>query len=281
MIQQIGQTLLALFLCLPLFFKATDVQAGADLLVSEEPYASGSILAGKYQPLINYLQQQGFSARYLRTENYGQYVARAHEQKLDIAFASSGLANLLMTHYGYQPVLASDSTLNAVVIVPSQSPVQDLQALAGKPILAPEPYDIVHELAKRLLDSRFTDPASRPQIVVNAKVDRIILSVMSGEYPAGIVAGYDLSLVAPDLRNRIRIVAQSENVNQHFILLRKDFPPAPREALVEKLTAFHGSAEGKTYAEDFGSSRFVPVTDIHREELKSFSTFSDFINHAP
>lgn len=254
--------------------------AAQELRLSEEPYASGRILQGKYQPLLSYLQQHDLTASYLRTESYGQYVAHAGQQGIDIAFASPGLASLLANDFGYRVVLARDNQLNAVVVVRQDSNIHSLEQLANSFILVPEPYDIVTELGRRLVRSRGLEEKLGDRLVEAPKVDRILLSVMANEFDAGLVAGYDLSLLSPELRQRLRIIDSSDTVTAHYILLRKDLPAAQQQQIIENLKAFHESAEGAQYAKDFNSSRFVAINAAHRKELEAFRAFGEQIRTA-
>lgn len=270
--------------CGLIFLIATQAHAedaAKPLSLGEEPYASPTLLAGKYQSVINYLQRKGIGSRYLPARDYAHYVQQANQQQLDIAFASSGLASLLTDKFSYEATLASDNTLNAVVFVNARSNLQTLQQLTNASILAPEPYDIVYEMAHRLIAARGMEQTLMPHIVQTSKVDKIILSVLKGEHAAGIVAGYDLALVKPDLRKMVRIIEQSDNVVAHYILLRKTLPAAQKAAIKKAMLAFYNSPEGNTYASDFGSSKFVALEDAHQQELLAFREFGEFISNAP
>ncbi len=262
-------------------WQAGQAAPAAPLLLSEEPYASGRLLQAKLQPLLDYLNRHSVRADYLRTESYGQFLAHASRQQPDIALASAGMASLLVEHYGYRPVLVKGSPINAVVVVRAASPVQSLGQLAGGFILVPEPYDIVSELGRRLLRARGLEQQLLPRLVETPKVDRILLSVMNNEFDAGIVAGYDVSLLSPELRQNLRVIDRSEDITAHFILLRKALPAEDQARIVALLREFHRSAEGARYAVDFGSSQFVPFGPQHQRELDSFRHMGDVISNAP
>lgn len=249
------------------------------LLLTEEPYASATLLANKYQSLLAYLQRNGLDCAYLKARDYAHYVQLAREQQIDIAFASSGLASLLSERFGYTPLLASDNTLSATVFVSTRSNVQTPQQLDNTSILAPEPYDIVYEMAHRLIAARGMEQMLMPHVVQTPKVDKIILSIMRGEHDAGIVANFDIALVKPELRRMVRVIDQSDSVTAHYLLLRKTVPDAQRQQLVKAMLAFHTSDEGSVYANDFGSSRFVPFADAHERELHAFRDFGEFIGN--
>lgn len=251
------------------------------LQVSEEPYASGRILQVKLQPVIDYLVRYGIAAAYLRTESYGQYVGHAGRQQLDIAFASPGLASLLVNRYGYRVVLARDNWLQAVVVVPAESKIQRLDQLASGFILIPERYDIVSELGKNLLRQRGLEQQLATRLVETPKVDRILLSVMNNEFDAGMVAGYDLALLSPELRDRLRIIDQSDSVTADYILLSGRLSAPEQQRILAAMKSFHTSEEGGRYARHFGSSRFVPVTNQHLQELQAFSALGEMIKAAP
>lgn len=257
------------------------VAAPHTLRLSEEPYASGRILQVKLQPLVDYLARQGINTDYLRTESYGQYVGHASRQELDIALASPGLASLLANHYGYRVMLARDSRLQAVVVVQADSKVQTLDQLVNGFILIPERYDIVTELGRNLLRQRGFEQQLATRLVETPKVDRILLSVMNNEFDAGIVAGYDLELLSPELRSRLRIVDQSDSVTAHYILLSGHLPLPEQQRVLAVLKTFHASTEGGRYARYFGSSHFVPVTNQHLQELQEFSALGEMIKTAP
>jgi ABC-type phosphate/phosphonate transport system substrate-binding protein len=251
------------------------------LSIIEEPYASSEILGNNFVPLIKYLKRNHINTRFLHSSDYPHYIKQAQtktSQGVDIAFASSGLAHWLSVN-GYQPVLAADNHLDAVIFTSQQSGLTDLQALAktNQAILSPEAFDIVTDMGHQLLIKHGFQPDQDIKMVLTEKVDRIILSVLSGEYNAGLVAGYDLDLLTPKLRHRINVIARSEAITAHYILLNQGLDDSQKHKIIGLLKRFSLSPESKRWEKSFGSSGFVDLKAEHHAELLRFSTLGTFI----
>lgn len=263
------------FLLLPLLLLLASYSYNVSAFsVTEEPYASPAILHSKYKSVLAYLNKQGLRANFKPAMEYSDYIAMSKSGMIDMAFASAGLAQLLRQKFGFKLVAASVQTLDAVLFVSKQSDFTDLKQLKGHNILIPEAYDIVSEIARDELIFPLLQKDDAWVFEQQSKVDHIIYKVLSGREEAGIVAGYDLQLIAHGLQSNVRILYRSEPVTAHYILLRNlDHFTDIQTWMVN----FHQTAFGEQYKKDFGDSRFIAPQPHHLKELDRFSEFAGFL----
>lgn len=247
----------------------------AAFTVTEEPYVSPAILHSKYKSLLAYLNKQGLRANFKPALEYSDYIAMSQSGMVDMAFASAGLAQLLRQEFGFRLVAVSAKSLDAVLFVSNQSDFTKLEQLKGRKILIPEAFDIVSEIARVELIFPLLKKDEAWLFEEQSKVDHIIYQVLSGQYDAGIVAGYDLQLIAHGLQRNVRILYRSEPVVAQYILLRNlDHFTDIQTWMVN----FHQTVFGEQYEKDFGGSRFVVPQPKHLKELQAFSKFARFLH---
>lgn len=231
------------------------------LTITHEPYARSSILSYRFQDIIEFYKDSGFAdANYLESRNYRQFFSMASEQKFDIVFASTVNARVLVEQYNYIPILVKNVGFRAVVIAHSKSDIQSVSDLSGKTVYTPDAYDPVSYLGKVSLkdvDANFVELSGTP---------KVIMMVATGEAEAGLVADIDLLLMKKTLRNRLNVIAKSNETASTYILVNNR-----NKSRIEKLksTALRiNSTDTMTkIADSWGEFEYIELDAASMESL--------------
>ncbi len=130
-----------LFLLTACRARSTGNQFGR-LVIGIVSYDEGSALIDQYATFNNYLgEQTGALIELEPTFNENKALERIRSQAWSLVFAPPGLAALAISQNQYVPMfpLQGIKNLRSVLVVPRESPLQDLKELAGKIVVLGQP----------------------------------------------------------------------------------------------------------------------------------------------
>lgn len=259
----------SLWLILLLWFGAWGPRALAgELTLAIEPFLSARALVGAFQPLCNHLSSKaGQKVVAITAADYDQYAQRLLNQEFDIAIIGPHTALLAVQKANYIAILKGDGFLKATLIVDKSSPYQKPSDLKGQLVALPD-----HLTMTSMLGAEFFHPADAPATDVHFKFNDFhntaALMMLRGEAAAAVVADSALLPMSLEIRNNIRILAESKQVPQMVMLVHSRVPADIRSKLSEATQEFIRVTEpNKNFLARIGFSAAKPLTEQDAKQL--------------
>lgn len=216
-----------------------------ELTLAIEPFLSARTLVGAFQPYSNYLSDKtGTKVLIITAANYDQYMQRLLHGEFDIALIGPHSALLAAQKAGYLAVMKGEGALKAILIVDKASPYQKPEDMKGQLIALPD-----HLTLTSMLGAEFFRPQDGQIIDVRFKHNdyhnTAAMMMLHGEAAAAVIADSALVPMAPDIRNNIRIIAESKPVPQMVLLIHSRIAPELRARLTAATQEFMRTADPK------------------------------------
>lgn len=227
----------------------------------------------RYEPLAAYLSSRtGVEVKLKALAHYGNVIENFESLKLDGAFFGSFGYSLAHARLGVE-VLARPEALDGasmyrgVMFVRKDSGITSVAAMKGKRLAlvarataAGCLFPLVH-----LHNAGVDKPeAYFSEVYYAGSHDGTIRDVLEGKADVGASKNsvfQELAAADPRIRRELRIVAESVDVPENALAVRRTIDPAVKEKVLDALITMHEVAEGKKVLERFGARRFVRTTD--------------------
>lgn len=225
-----------------------------------------------YRPLAGvvekHLQRQVviYTARDFKT-----FVERTRQGEYDILMTAPHLAWLARQEAGYRPLLKYAQPVRGLLVVKADSPLDSLGALRGRTIATADPLALVAlalhaELAahglRRDIDYQTTNSGTH----LNAA-----MQVINGRTDAAMVGLHPYTLMPPELRRQVRVLAETPPMSGLMYLAHPRLGDAEAQAVREALREFAASPAGQAFMQGGGYGGFAEV-DGH--ELRAFRPYA-------
>lgn len=225
-----------------------------------------------YRPLANTLEKQLqrpvviYSARDFKT-----FVERTRQGEYDILLTAPHLAWLARQDVGYRPLLKYTQPVRGLLVVKSDSPFDELDALRGHTIatadsiavavLAVQAEMAAHEL-RRNIDYQTIDSGTHTNAV---------MQVINGRASGAMLGLHPYNLLPPELRQQLRVLAETPPLSSLMYLTHPRLRDAEAQAVRKALLSFAATADGKAFMQRGGYGGFVPVDG---SELRAFRPYA-------
>jgi len=236
--------LVKLFLATLLFTGVAS--ARESFVIGVAPHTSARVILEMYQPLRQHLEKTlGTPVEVVTAPDFTEFAKRSIAQDYDLVVTTGHQARLLQTDAGYLPLVTYQADFRAVAIVAADSPIRRPKDISGKSVLGLSPSSLVtlwgqHWLADNGL-------GSVPIKYVSAS-DSVAQLVISGEATAGFTSLANFQKLAPEVRGKLRILAESRPMAGRVYVLNGRHAAA-KKRIAEALWAFPKTKEGKLYFE--------------------------------
>jgi phosphonate transport system substrate-binding protein len=232
-------------------------QAEEPLRVGVVPHTSARVVLEMYQPLRERLETElGRKVEIQTAPDFTSFVRRALARDYDIAITTGHQARLLQLDAGYLPLVTYAAPFRAVVVVADNAPIARPEDLTGKIVIGLSPTSLVTQWGCHwVADHGIADVQTR---YVSA-ADSVAQLLLADEAAAGFISTANFQGLAPDVRARLRLFAQSEPMLGRVYMLNGALA-AERPAILAALNAFAASATGKSYFDSTALSGYRPVT---------------------
>lgn len=224
-----------------------------------------------YQALALYLQKHLPSSppvELVTTSSYAGILKDFEEGRIDLAFAGSLVAILAADRFDVHVLLKSESprapgkfesTYHGVLFVRDNSPALTVADLGGKRVAG-----IRTTLGGAIFPLYLLQQLPQNQafdVLWSGTHEDVIREVAEGNVDAGAVKNTRLEAFEREHPTiKFRRLAQSGAVPDNALLLRRDFPPDRRDALVASLRAMNTNPEGQAVLAGLGIRAFLPCT---------------------
>jgi len=248
--------------------------AGADkpLILGVFPSMTAMQTIAIYRPLASALEKhlqrhvEVYSARDFKT-----FVARSRQGEYDILLTAPHLAWLARQDNGYRPLLKYTQPVRGLLVVKSDSPLDEPDALRGRTIAMADPIALAvlaieAELAahglRQGIDYRTTDSGTHTNAVIQ---------VINGRVDAAALGLHPYNLLPPEMRQKLRVLAETPPLSSLMYLTHPRLRDSEAQAIRNALLSFAATAEGKAFMQRGGYGGFA---DVDGSELRAFRPYA-------
>lgn len=227
----------------------------------------------RYEPLAAYLSARtGVHVKLKVLAHYGNVLDNFESLNLDGAFFGSFGYSLAHARLGVEvlarPELSDGtSTYRGVIFVRKDSGIRTVAQMKGKRLalvaratFAGYLFPLVH-----FHDAGVTDSETHfKEVYFAGSHDGAVRDVFNGNADVGATKNTvlrELAAVDPRIGKELMILAQSLDVPENGLALKKTIAPSVKKKLLLALTTMHEDPEGAKVLKQFGASRFIVTTD--------------------
>lgn len=260
----------------PLFVSANE----NSILVGVIPLLSALELNERFSPLLNKLEQALGQPVHLEVPaNFSILLERLGKQEIDIAYVGPVPYLQITKQFGPHSILAMEElkgskSYHGVIVVRTESPIQELGDLAGKRFAFGDPNSTMnHILPKSMLAHAGVGLKDLAEYAFVGNNQNVVLSVLMGQFDA---AGVKEDIYNQYADRGIRIIARSQSVpNLLFVAGRhksEEWVNKVRQTMytlhqtpegMAALKKFHPDATALVAADD---QEFAPLRQQLRED---------------
>lgn len=234
------------------------------------PYISTRALLELYEPIRVYIQHETQRSTFLYTApNYKTYVDHGRSGAYDLMVTPPHLARLAQRETGYIPLVMFTRELRGIVVVAQASPIHSLQDLKGKRIVSPNSIALVSIMGGQLLRDQGVWGEGITQIREMGSHSNAVLAVQRNEADAALTEAAALRQMSEDLRNSVRIIAQTKRLPHVMILAHPRLGPTSVERLRSVLLQFADTVDGKNFLKTSG---FEGLRAVEEGDLKAMDS---------
>lgn len=208
------------------------------------PHTSARVILEMYQPLRLYLEKVlGQPVEVQTAPDFTEFIRRALNQEYDLAITTGHQARVLQTDAGYAPLVTYKADFKAVALVAKDGPYKSVRDLKGAAMLGLSQSSLVtlwgqHWMKKNGL-------GENPIRYVSA-ADSTAQLVLAGEAAVAFHSMANYQKLAPEVQNRLAILAESEPMaGRVYMLNRRQAPLADK--IDGAIWAFAASPAGRDY----------------------------------
>lgn len=225
-----------------------------------------------YRPLARALEQQLqrriviYSARDFRT-----FAERTRKGEYDILLTAPHLAWLARQDAGYRPLLKYATPTHGLLVVRADSPFHTPESLQGRTLARADPLAVTVLAIQADLAAHGLRAGADYRLLDTGTHNNAVLQVIGKRADAAALGLHPYRLLAPDLRNQLRILLESPPVSSLMFLTHPALRDGEALAIRKALLAFEASAQGKAFMARGGYGGFAPVDG---SELRAFRPYA-------
>jgi phosphonate transport system substrate-binding protein len=237
-------------------------------IIGVAPHTSARVILQMYQPLRMYLEKSLAQPVEVRTApDFNEFARRALQQEYDLAITTGHQARLLQTDAKYLPLLTYKAGFKTVAIVAAKGPINQVKDLKGKNVLGLSAASLVtlwgqHWLARNGL-------GDIPVRYVSAS-DSVAQLVISGEAAAGFISSANFDVLTPEVRSRLRIIAESPLLAGRVYVLNNRWAKK-KKTIDEALWEFAKTPEARQY---FETKKLDGYRKLKPKELEAMDPYA-------
>jgi phosphonate transport system substrate-binding protein len=259
---------LRFFIISLLLLSAVAAVAADSFIIGIAPHTSARVIVEMYQPLRVYLEKTlGMPVEIVTAPDFDTFARRGIAMEFDLAVTTGHQARLFQTDAGYLPLLTYKAEFKSVTIVAAKGPIQKPSDLNNKDVLGLSPASLVTLWGQHWLTDNKVSAHTMKYVSASDSVAQL---VAAGDAAAGFASLANFQKLNPELRSRLRILAESKSMAGRVYMLNK------RHAAIQKkidaaLWAFAETAEAKKY---FETNKLEGYRKLRPNELKEMDRYA-------
>ena len=235
------------------------------------PYLSTQALLDLYQPVRLYLAQaMGRPVNLFTAQSFKAYADQTRQGVYDILVTPPHFARLAQRETGYVPLVVYTRKLRGIIVVARNSVIHSVQDLKDKRIATPNCLALVTIMGRQLLHDNGLIPDTGVTILTVASHNNAVLAVQRGDAEAAITENSALAQMPAELRNSVRVIAQTAPMPHVMYLVHPRLGREQIERLKAALLKFPETLAGRTFLKDSGFEGIRPINEV---DLKSMDPY--------
>ncbi len=242
--------------------------AETPLIFGVAPHTSARVILEMYQPLRRHLEATlGKPVEVQTATNFTEFARRALNQEYDLLVTTGHQARMLQTDAAYQPLITYQAEFRALVLVDRKSPIRDAQDLDTSIVFGLSPTSLVTEWGERWLKQKQVSNVSMRYI---SAADSVCRQVLAGEGQAAFISLANFQRLPTDVRNNLRILAQSEPMLGRVYMLNQRHA-GQLSTFANALLRFAQSSSGQAY---FTQNQLEGYRRLSPHELEAMEPYA-------
>lgn len=251
--------------------------AGDELSWGIEPFMPARHLANAFKVSREFLGERSESRIIATTAaNYDQFVDALMRSEYDLVLVGPHSGTLAMQRAGYQQLVQCDGALRALLVVEKNSSFRSPQDLKGQIVALPDHLTVTSMLGAEFFRPPFTGLPIDVSYKYNDFQNMGPLMALRGEAAAAVIADSAWTMISPQIRGDLRVIAESKPVPQMMVLIhgrvsaekRARLRNAALEFLRSPQSRANAFVQGCAYNEKFLSADGIRQVAPYAEELK-------------
>lgn len=227
---------------------AATPQGATSFRIGVAPHTSARVILQMYQPLRAYLERAlGRPVSIVTAADFTEFARRGLQNEFDLAITTGHQARLFETDAGYLPLLTYKADFKAVVLVEQKSRLQKPADLANTTVIGLSPSSLVTIWGQHWL---FRNAIPNVQMRYVSASDSAVQLVLNGEGSAGMTSLANYQNLKPEVRDRLRILAESLPLAGRVYMLNKRHAEL-KDRIVAALWSFAATPEAAEYFDKY------------------------------
>lgn len=217
-------------------------------------------LSATWTPIIDYLESEtGYEFTFVGSPRIPEFEVAFKNGEFDFAYMNPYHVLRAAEAQGYQPLVRDGGRkLYGVLVVQKDGPIQDMSDLNGGQIAFPAPNALGASLMMRALLVR--EHGLEFQSVFVSTHTSAYMNVALGQADAAGGVQSTLNQLAPEVRERLRIIYETPKVEPHPVVAHPRVPDAVRDAVRDAFLKLGQSEEGLALLAPVPMKMPVPAT---------------------
>lgn len=242
-------------------------QAAGELRFGVFPQLSARTLAETYQPLADHLGRGlGRPVALESAADFFTFHERTLAGEYELVLTAPHMAWLAWKEGGYRPLLVYREPARGFVVVRADSPLRRLSDLRGKSIVIPDANAVISLRLEKLLAAAGLKLGRELAVTEVGTHTNAALYVHDGQADAAIVGIFPMKRLPKEVRERLRILAETPPLPSHVFLVPPRTSAARERALAVAIAGFMANEAGRRFLEKTG---MVGVRPLQRDELRA------------
>ena len=249
-------------------FSAGIALAKDTFVIGVAPHTSARVILEMYQPLRGYMEKAlGMPVAVTTAPDFDTFARRGLAQEFDLAITTGQQARLFQIDKGYIPLLTYKAEFKAIALVALGGAIKKPTDLNGKPVLGLSQTSQVTLWGQHWLKEKKVNASIK---YVSAS-DSVAQLVIKDEAAAGFTSLANYQKLAPDVRGKLRILAESKPMAGRVYLLNSRNKKLQKK-IDAALWAFAATPEAKQY---FETNKLEGYRKLRANELKAMDPYAD------
>jgi len=260
-------SLLCLFCTAPVV-----LHAGDEIILGVFPYVTADQLIKSHAPLQHYIAETlGRPVVLVSAPDFTTFDQRTRQGDYDLVLTAPHFGRVAEKRDGYRRVARTRNEVQAVFLVPNDSPIRRIRDLAGKSVMMAQPVSVLYQLAMQTLRQNGLTPGRNLTILDTRTHDNAILAPLHGEADAGVTGLMIWEKLAGDQRHQLRVIGKSNRVPGLMIMANPRFPSRDVTQLRQALLRFQQTPAGASYFRSTGLEGFETIDDATMVSLDPYT----------
>ncbi len=232
------------------------------------PQQSATTLARTWVPILEYLgEKSGFELRFKTAPNIPTFEERLAAGEYDFAYMNPYHYTVFHRKPGYVAFArAADKQIKGIIVVRKDSPIQTLDALAGKTLAFPAPAAFAASVLPRAHFRRAGIDIT-PKYV--ASHDSVYRSVAKGLFEAGGGVMRTFASMDTGITDQLRILWTTDGYTPHAVAAHPKLPIGVVDRLQHAMLGMPNDAAGRALLESIKIDAFAPASDTEWDDVRA------------